>query len=118
MALGACIIFPGLSARRCLKVQLFVSRSSLRTAASNIVFSCNPSTTSAELARSGLCELKPSPMRARTPHIFKLSLTLRNTGSVARDHLASERTFIAHVHTIYSSGTAIPCLGEHEHKQL
>ena len=37
---------------------------------------------------------------------FKLSLTLQNTGSVARDHLASERTFLAYVRTSLSFASA------------
>jgi uncharacterized membrane protein YidH (DUF202 family) len=37
---------------------------------------------------------------------FSLSLTLRNTGSVARDHLASERTFLAYVRTSLSFASA------------
>ncbi|KAI9510135.1 hypothetical protein F5148DRAFT_947865, partial [Russula earlei] len=36
------------------------------------------------------------------------SLTLQNTGSVARDHLASERTFLAYVRTSLSfSGAGV-----------
>jgi uncharacterized membrane protein YidH (DUF202 family) len=37
---------------------------------------------------------------------FSISLTLRNTGSVARDHLASERTFLAYVRTSLSFASA------------
>lgn len=37
---------------------------------------------------------------------FGLSLTLKNTGSVARDHLASERTFLAYVRTSLSFASA------------
>ena len=37
---------------------------------------------------------------------FSLSLSLRNTGSVARDHLASERTFLAYVRTSLSFASA------------
>ena len=37
---------------------------------------------------------------------FKLSLTLQNTGSVARDHLASERTFLAYVRTSLAFASA------------
>jgi uncharacterized membrane protein YidH (DUF202 family) len=37
---------------------------------------------------------------------FSLSLILRNTGSVARDHLASERTFLAYVRTSLSFASA------------
>ncbi|KAF8073661.1 hypothetical protein FPV67DRAFT_1478853 [Lyophyllum atratum] len=56
----------------------------------------------------------PSPL-ASTPRRHKslmssVSLTLENTGSVARDHLASERTFLAYVRTslaIASSGVAL-----------
>ncbi len=44
---------------------------------------------------------------ARAQHMpFNLSLTLRNTGSVARDHLASERTFLAYVRTSLSFASA------------
>ncbi|KAI9510138.1 hypothetical protein F5148DRAFT_630216 [Russula earlei] len=39
---------------------------------------------------------------------LSLSLTLQNTGSVARDHLASERTFLAYVRTSLSfSGAGV-----------
>ena len=37
---------------------------------------------------------------------FSLSLSLRNTGSVARDHLASERTFLAYVRTSLAFASA------------
>lgn len=44
---------------------------------------------------------------AGTPNVpFSISLTLRNTGSVARDHLASERTFLAYVRTSLSFASA------------
>jgi hypothetical protein len=73
---------------------------------------------------------------------FSVSLTLQNTGSVARDHLASERTFLAYVRTSlafasagvgtssrsfslkfnlrisYSTGTAIPRLYQHEARRV
>jgi hypothetical protein len=45
-----------------------------------------------------------SPAPAARP--FGLSLTLQNTGSVARDHLASERTFLAYVRTSLSFASA------------
>ncbi|KAI0248318.1 hypothetical protein BJV78DRAFT_1284923 [Lactifluus subvellereus] len=42
-----------------------------------------------------------------TPSLpFSLSLTLQNTGSVARDHLASERTFLAYVRTSLAFASA------------
>jgi len=44
-----------------------------------------------------------SPAAARP---FILSLTLQNTGSVARDHLASERTFLAYVRTSLAFASA------------
>ena len=44
---------------------------------------------------------------------FSLSLTLRNTGSVARDHLASERTFLAYVRTSLSFASAGVGLSSH-----
>ncbi|KAH9953986.1 hypothetical protein BC827DRAFT_1144922 [Russula dissimulans] len=37
---------------------------------------------------------------------LSLSLTLKNTGSVARDHLSSERTFLAYVRTSLSFASA------------
>lgn len=43
---------------------------------------------------------------------FKPSLTLQNSGSVARDHLASERTFLAYIRTslaIASTGVGASC---------
>lgn len=44
-------------------------------------------------------------------HVRAVSLTLENSGSVARDHLASERTFLAYVRTslsIASAGVGTP----------
>ncbi|PBK67389.1 hypothetical protein ARMSODRAFT_306768 [Armillaria solidipes] len=41
---------------------------------------------------------------------MKVSLTLQNNGSVARDHLASERTFLAYIRTslaLASAGVAL-----------
>jgi hypothetical protein len=51
---------------------------------------------------------KISDVAAAAPTVlpFKLSLTLQNTGSVARDHLASERTFLAYVRTSLSFASA------------
>ena len=43
---------------------------------------------------------------AAAPLPFSLSLTLQNTGSVARDHLASERTFLAYVRTSLAFASA------------
>jgi uncharacterized membrane protein YidH (DUF202 family) len=43
---------------------------------------------------------------AATSLPFSLSLTLQNTGSVARDHLASERTFLAYVRTSLAFASA------------
>lgn len=40
------------------------------------------------------------------PMPFRISLVLRNTGSVARDHLSSERTFLAYVRTSLSFASA------------
>jgi hypothetical protein len=40
------------------------------------------------------------------PLISKVSLTLKNSGSVARDHLALERTFLAYVRTSLGLVTA------------
>ncbi|KAF8495797.1 hypothetical protein F5888DRAFT_1615505 [Russula emetica] len=49
----------------------------------------------------------PAAAGAETPNVpFSLSLTLRNTGSVARDHLSSERTFLAYVRTSLSFASA------------
>ncbi|KAF7312832.1 hypothetical protein MKEN_00966900 [Mycena kentingensis (nom. inval.)] len=39
-------------------------------------------------------------------HFFRISLTLQNAGSVARDHLASERTFLAYVRTSLAMSAA------------
>jgi len=51
---------------------------------------------------------KISDVAAAAPTVlpFSLSLTLKNTGSVARDHLASERTFLAYVRTSLSFASA------------
>jgi hypothetical protein len=47
---------------------------------------------------------------------FKPALVLENSGSVARDHLASERTFLAYVRT--SLMIATTGVGERRHKQV
>lgn len=39
------------------------------------------------------------PKSLKRQHRFNLSITLKNSGSVARDHLASERTFLAYLRT-------------------
>lgn len=41
-----------------------------------------------------------------TPRWWEMSLVLKNTGSVARDHLASERTFLAWMRTSVSLAMA------------
>ncbi|KAJ7460595.1 hypothetical protein FB451DRAFT_1405154 [Mycena latifolia] len=53
------------------------------------------------------CPPSPPPPLVRR---LKLSLLLENSGSVARDHLASERTFLAYVRTslvVASTGVAL-----------
>ncbi|KAJ7441948.1 hypothetical protein B0H11DRAFT_499615 [Mycena galericulata] len=57
--------------------------------------------------RSGTPGLEAAPICSRN---LNISLTLENAGSVARDHLASERTFLAYVRTsltIASAGVAL-----------
>ncbi|KAJ7132093.1 hypothetical protein C8R44DRAFT_871083 [Mycena epipterygia] len=52
----------------------------------------------------------PQAVPPPTPKLPKLSLVLENSGSVARDHLASERTFLAYVRTslvVASTGVAL-----------
>ncbi|KAG6907849.1 hypothetical protein DXG01_007113 [Tephrocybe rancida] len=60
-------------------------------------------------------EASPSPSRHRHESLLaRVSLTLENQGSVARDHLASERTFLAYVRTslaIASSGVVTIVMG-------
>ncbi|KAF7370834.1 DUF202 domain-containing protein [Mycena sanguinolenta] len=54
---------------------------------------------------SGSSEIEPSLLER-----LKITLLLENSGSVARDHLASERTFLAYVRTslaIASTGVAL-----------
>lgn len=56
-------------------------------------------------------EDEPSVRQQQTPNnndkvVFTPSLTLENTGSVARDHLASERTFLAYVRTSLAIASA------------
>ena len=49
----------------------------------------------------------PDEVVARVlPLPFKLSLVMQNTGSVARDHLSAERTFLAYVRTSLSFASA------------
>lgn len=48
----------------------------------------------------------PAAVAGVLPVPFSLSLTLRNNGSVARDHLASERTFLAYVRTSLAFASA------------
>ncbi|PBK79302.1 hypothetical protein ARMGADRAFT_1093273 [Armillaria gallica] len=52
----------------------------------------------------------PPDFTTTTTGGLKISLTLQNNGSVARDHLASERTFLAYVRTslaLASAGVAL-----------
>ncbi|KAE9390647.1 hypothetical protein BT96DRAFT_833182 [Gymnopus androsaceus JB14] len=59
----------------------------------------------------GEWEEKRQPLKRRSrPEKFNPTLILENSGSVARDHLASERTFLAYVRTslaIASTGVAL-----------
>lgn len=50
------------------------------------------------------------PKTSKRRHRFNPSITLKNSGSVARDHLASERTFLAYIRTslaLSSAGVAL-----------
>ncbi|KAJ7183976.1 hypothetical protein C8R46DRAFT_1344616 [Mycena filopes] len=61
------------------------------------------------LSRSG-SSVQPAPECTDTQDSRGVSLVLENTGSVARDHLASERTFLAYVRTsltVASAGVAL-----------
>ena len=51
-------------------------------------------------------EREPCKTTFRIALISKVSLTLKNSGSVARDHLALERTFLAYVRTSLGLVTA------------
>jgi uncharacterized membrane protein YidH (DUF202 family) len=62
----------------------------------------SPSNPSASSSRHKFGDVTTAP----TVLPFSLSLTLKNTGSVARDHLASERTFLAYVRTSLSFASA------------
>lgn len=62
----------------------------------------SPSNPSAPPSTRKIGDVTASP----TVLPFSLSLTLQNTGSVARDHLASERTFLAYVRTSLSFASA------------
>lgn len=53
---------------------------------------------------NGPDDVSPGQKTAGLP--FDLTLTLQNTGSVARDHLSSERTFLAYVRTSLSFSSA------------
>ena len=67
-------------------------------------------TTEGDEQRSGKLKLRLS-WRRQIPERWKPALTLENSGSVARDHLASERTFLAYVRTsltIASTGVGEP----------
>jgi putative lipase involved disintegration of autophagic bodies len=63
--------------------------------------SASPSTMGKTDAESGPCR-----RTLRHALISKVSLKLQNSGSVARDHLASERTFLAYVRTSLGIVTA------------
>jgi uncharacterized membrane protein YidH (DUF202 family) len=63
-----------------------------------------PSSSKAKAVDDPAVSAAPAGGAAVPP--FSLSLTLRNTGSVARDHLASERTFLAYVRTSLSFASA------------
>ncbi|KAF7981465.1 hypothetical protein HWV62_33497 [Athelia sp. TMB] len=75
----------------------------------------NGSTTDSAPSQSPPSSPQPPSLRTRRRRLQKLrrfspSLTLENSGSVARDHLASERTFLAYVRTslaIASAGVAL-----------
>lgn len=71
------------------------------------------STTSPSLSSDS----SPSPPKRRFHHdmrqfmkelmaMWKLSLVLENKGNVARDHLASERTYLAYVRTSLATASA------------
>ncbi len=62
----------------------------------------SPGSPSASSSRHKIDDVAAGP----TVQSFSLSLTLQNTGSVARDHLASERTFLAYVRTSLSFASA------------
>ncbi|KAI0917565.1 hypothetical protein AcW1_007266 [Taiwanofungus camphoratus] len=60
--------------------------------------------------RSQQSQRKKKRTRTRFHKVFNPALMLENAGSVARDHLASERTFLAYVRTslaIASAGVAL-----------
>lgn len=63
--------------------------------------STSPGTMSKTKPESGLFKTK-----FFIASISKVSLTLKNSGSVARDHLALERTFLAYVRTSLGLATA------------
>jgi Domain of unknown function (DUF202) len=68
-----------------------------------------PSSSSSQPEADNTSVPAAAAARAGTPNPnvpFSISLTLRNTGSVARDHLASERTFLAYVRTSLSFASA------------
>ena len=46
------------------------------------------------------------PKTSKQRHRFNPSITLKNSGSVARDHLASERTFLAYIRTSLALSSA------------
>ncbi|RDB17814.1 hypothetical protein Hypma_000793 [Hypsizygus marmoreus] len=63
-----------------------------------------------DVARKNSSRTEPPVSRLPRDLISSISLTLENSGSVARDHLASERTFLAYVRTslaLASSGVAL-----------
>ncbi|KAF8635861.1 hypothetical protein AX15_000053 [Amanita polypyramis BW_CC] len=66
------------------------------------------STMNATETAKGPCD--PKPLSAPAGLVSKVSLTLQNSGSVARDHLALERTFLAYLRTslaIVTAGVAL-----------
>ncbi|KAK6988633.1 hypothetical protein R3P38DRAFT_3443444 [Favolaschia claudopus] len=69
-------------------------RRSSASSYAELPMSHTPSRPSSRISHSLPFDIDEAP-----PHSFPISLVLENSGSVARDHLASERTFLAYMRT-------------------
>ena len=80
-------------------------RSGMLTSSPNVLHSVFKATRGKQ-KRSPTKQAGTLPTTSRRRSRFSPSLTLKNSGSTARDHLASERTFLAYVRTSLAMASA------------